>query len=130
VYYPDRYAGKAYFYDPSAKCYYGCYDYQAKGFCLLKHADRQPTIAAIPPAAFGQPGSLPRISDLAPSTPNGGFPALIGAEDRQISAPPALPQAEPDGAAPPSGIITPPIPAAPLDKIEPMADPSPLPIGQ
>jgi hypothetical protein len=138
IYYPNQYANKTYFYDPSAKHYYGCYDYQAKGFCLLGAADRHQTIAATPVEAFGKPGALPKLSQIAPvgQTPLGQ--ALIGAEDPQIQAPPGLPPVEPQVGNGIPGIVTPPqvtppqttIPTTTPEKVEPMGNPStPLVIG-
>jgi hypothetical protein len=133
VYYPNLYAGKAYYFDPVAKSYYGCYDYNAKGFCLLKIADRKSTIAAIPADAFGKPGALPKVTDLAPANGNGNplLDAPAGTTAPQIQAPPALPQTENKLSTAENGIVTPPqVKGSDLPPgTDPMSNPTP-PIGQ
>jgi hypothetical protein len=126
--YNPSYAGKCYYYSPVSKYYYGCYDYSVKGYCLLGFDDRKSTIAAIPSGAFGKPGALPKISDIA--APANGVAAPAGAIDAPIQAPPGLP------IEPANGVIAPPqvsgtdLPTTTPEKTAPMSDPTPLPIGQ
>jgi len=68
VYYPTH-PGHYYFYNPYQGRYWGRYDVVAKGFSVLKEADRRDRIADIPAGAFPKPGPMPEVPESTDRTP-------------------------------------------------------------
>jgi hypothetical protein len=50
-----------YYYNPTAKLYWGRFDLKAKGYSLLAEADRKGLLKDIPESKFPEPGDMPQV---------------------------------------------------------------------
>jgi hypothetical protein len=79
VYYPST-PSYVYYYNPYKQVYWGRYDFENKGYSLLKEEDRKQKLEDIDPDAFPKPGQMPPIPEAEDATV-------------RIEAPPAPPKA-------------------------------------
>lgn len=52
-----------YYYNPYRKVYWGRYDLEGKGYCLLSEEHRKQSLKDIPESAFPPPGEMPPVPE-------------------------------------------------------------------
>jgi len=62
IYYPHQ-PRYVYYYNPYRKVYWGRYDLEGKGYCLLSEEHRKATLKDIPESAFPPPGEMPAVPE-------------------------------------------------------------------